>query len=237
MRSLQKRKSQTAPRRSVTVNVLRRMRPFFDMRRHDHRCLWAMFCLAVTLLLRIGEAVPNSASAPFIIRRRDWCRLLGATEHGIFLRRSKCDVERKGILLRCPSSPDAKVCAVAAMDEYISRSTVSIPLDGPIFIKSTGLPLVRDDCIVAVQQAAELAGLGAEGWNGISFRKGGALSLALGGVPERLIKSLGRWSSDCFLRYIALTDLEVNSAARSAAGTGGEAAAEWAQSFSQGALG
>ena len=82
-----------------------------------------------------------------------------------------------------------------------------------------------------------LAGLGDDGWSGISFRKGGALSLALGGAPDRHIMDLGRWSSDCFRRYVELTDVEVNRAAEMAAGASGGAAAEWAQPFFKDALG
>jgi hypothetical protein len=49
-------------------------------------------------------------------------------------------------------------------------------------------------------------------YNGISFRKGGASSLAAAGVPDRVIKAAGRWRSDCFQLYIRMQLSELQSA-------------------------
>ena len=38
-----------------------------------------------------------------------------------------------------------------------------------------------------------------------SFRIGGASALAAAGVPVAQIQILGRWSSDCFIKYIRLS--------------------------------
>lgn len=39
-----------------------------------------------------------------------------------------------------------------------------------------------------------------------SFRIGGASAAASSGVPDSIIKILGRWSSDCYRRYIRISD-------------------------------
>ncbi|KAG2053677.1 hypothetical protein BDR06DRAFT_840679, partial [Suillus hirtellus] len=39
------------------------------------------------------------------------------------------------------------------------------------------------------------------GTSGHSFRIGGTTELLLRGVPPHIVKVLGRWSSDAFLRY------------------------------------
>lgn len=230
MKSLSKTQSPRRQRRSVTVNVLRALHAFFDMQRHDHRCMWAMFTIAVALLLRIGEAVPKSKHAAFVIRRKDW-RVVAPKARSLFLRRSKCDQRGKGVVLRCPSVEDARVDAVRAVDSYIARSTVSLPPDGPLFVLDDGSPLIRPVVIAALRQAATLAGLPGKEFNGISFRKGGALSMALGGVEDRVIRDLGRWSSGCFRRYIVLTDVEIDRAARLAAAGVSGCANEWTQPF------
>ena len=219
-----------APKRSVTLNVLRAIRPYFDLKIHDHRCVWAMMCLSVALLLRIGEAVPATNTGAFIIRGKDW-RSLGGSAGTLFLRRSKMDVKREGILLRCPPCPDTEICPLSAMDEYITRSDVDLPETRPLFLRRNGRPLTRAYVISALRKAVQKAGLPVDAWSGISFRKGGALSLALGGVPDRLIQSLGRWSSTCFKRYVSLIDAEVDRAARLAARSGTSAAVEWRQAF------
>ena len=218
-------------KRSVTFNVLRRLKRFFDFHLHDHRCLWAMFCLAVTLLLRIGEAVPRSVNAEYTLRRRDWS---GGASASLFLRKSKCDKAGAGILLRCPNVSGKDVSAVGAMAVYIKESTVLLAPHQPLFVLSNGKPLTRGVVVSTLRQAADLAGLG-DGWDGISFRKGGALSLALAGVEDRVIKGLGRWTSTCFKRYIRLTDAEVSRATQVASEHGRNGGVEWRQPFYAGA--
>ena len=45
-------------------------------------------------------------------------------------------------------------------------------------------------------------GFPAEQYAGHSFRRGGATSLAMAGVPENLIKVLGRWLSFAYQGYM-----------------------------------
>ena len=43
---------------------------------------------------------------------------------------------------------------------------------------------------------------------GFSLRRGGALSMALAGVPDRVIRAVGRWKSYAYRIYIDLTEQE-----------------------------
>ena len=149
----------------------------------------------------------------------------------MFLRRSKCDVSNQGTLLRVPASPDADTSAVVAVNKYIRESVVRLEAGGPLFVLVNGKPLTRSKVVSALKETAEKAGLGAAGFSGISFRRGGALSMALAGVEDRVIQALGRWSSDCYRRYIQLTDVEVARATSMAASSSGDARVEWAQPF------
>jgi len=227
LRTLAKGRSKRLPKRSVTVNVLRLLRKSFNMRLHDHRCVYAMMATAVALLLRIGEAVTKSENATFVIRRMDWRSW--TTHATLFLKTSKCDVNSRGSLLRCPISPDKATCAMTAVQRYINESEVYIPSTGPLFVLKSGKPLTRRTVVLALQRAASRVGLAGSEFNGISFRKGGALSLALAGVEDRIIQVLGRWSSDCYRRYLTLTDQEIDRAIVKAASTRGQPAVEWAQ--------
>ena len=47
--------------------------------------------------------------------------------------------------------------------------------------------------------------------SGISLRKGGALTMALCGVPDRVIRAYGRWKSYAYRIYIDLTEKEKTS--------------------------
>lgn len=44
--------------------------------------------------------------------------------------------------------------------------------------------------------------------SGISLRKGGALTLALCGVPDRVTQALGRWKSNAYRVYVDMTGQE-----------------------------
>ena len=230
MRALTKAGTPKRRRRSVTLNVLRRVHCFFDLRTHDHRCLWSMFTLSVATMLRIGEAVPKAKHAPFTIRRKDWM-VVGPAARSLFIRRSKRDQEGKGAMIKCPSVVGDCVDAVKAVDDYIRQSTVVLPPTGPLFVMADGTPLTRPVVIKALRQATARAGLVSDEFHGISFRKGGALSMALGGVNDRIIQAMGRWSSDSYKRYVQLTDVEIDRATAMAASCSGLSATEWAQPF------
>ena len=47
-------------------------------------------------------------------------------------------------------------------------------------------------------------GLESKDYAGHSMRRGGATSMAIRGVPVWIIKAIGNWRSDCFMRYIQL---------------------------------
>ena len=50
-----------------------------------------------------------------------------------------------------------------------------------------------------------------------SLRIGAASTAAAMGCPKYLIQSMGRWSSDCFRRYIRLSDTTIRNTSRAMA--------------------
>ena len=65
----------------------------------------------------------------------------------------------------------------------------------------TGLPLTRETLVAWLKSA--LARLGIEGnYSGHSFRIGAANTAATVGIPDHLIKTMGRWLSDAYQLYI-----------------------------------
>ena len=57
-------------------------------------------------------------------------------------------------------------------------------------------------------------GLKAELYAGHSFRIGAATAAAVVGLPDWLIQAMGRWSSDCYKRYICITNASLKQACR-----------------------
>ena len=73
---------------------------------------------------------------------------------------------------------------------------------GPFFHFSSGQPLTRDSFVKEVQLALLSRGVEAAAFTGHSFRIGAATTVAAHGLPNSLIKTLGRWESATYMLYI-----------------------------------
>ena len=96
------------------------------------------------------------------------------------------------------------------MDHLIALWLVSFPflnpvsepcVMGPLFTFSDGHPLTRQKLSSTVQSILSAAGYSGV-YSGHSFRISTATTAAAQGVPDHLIKTLGRWSSDAYQIYI-----------------------------------
>ena len=90
------------------------------------------------------------------------------------------------------------LCPVRALTQYLH---VRGSTPGPLFLLSDGTPLHRHGLTSNIQSIFSAAGdLGC--YTGHSFRIGAATSAAPRGLPDHLIKTLGRRSSDAYQIYI-----------------------------------
>ena len=90
------------------------------------------------------------------------------------------------------------VCPITALGTYLSLRG-SAP--GPLFLFSDGRPLTRQQLSSFLQSTLHGAGYSGA-YSGHSFRIGAATTAAARGVPDHLIKTLGRWSSEAYQIYI-----------------------------------
>lgn len=188
-----------AKRFPVTSAVLMLLRPWLNLRRHDHLLLWVAMCTATAGLFRIGELTVDGRT------RHDPLRLLtignlrwadDGASFSILLRVSKTDPFRQEVVV-VVGWPEA----VKAMREYL-RSRGTVATSEPLLANQDGSPLVRTALLEATQTLLKRAKVNTAGYQGVSFRRGGATSLANAGVPDHIIQSLGRWLSDTYKRYI-----------------------------------
>ena len=90
-------------------------------------------------------------------------------------------------------------CPVAAVLSYmVARGNTP----GPLFIWEDGRCLTRERFVAGVRAALEAAGYVANDYAGHSFRIGAATTAAQCGIQDYLIKTLGRWESSAYTRYI-----------------------------------
>ena len=104
---------------------------------------------------------------------------------------------------------------------HIVRATASEPNDTPISRVSATLHVTAKDIRDAIRLAALADGLAHQGFpitrlGSHSLRSGGAVHLKILGYDGDMIKKLGRWSSDTYLRYIQpqISNLTSGMAAR-----------------------
>lgn len=91
------------------------------------------------------------------------------------------------------------------------------PAAAPVFAINDGFqPLTRTFFLSILRLALERLGLQPSEYAGHSFRRGAATWAASAGVDSSTIQLLGRWSSDCYRRYIDRSALERRSMVASA---------------------
>lgn len=114
------------------------------------------------------------------------------------LKASKTDPFRHGVDLVIGKSGD-ELCPVEAMMSYLAARGDG---PGPLFLYSDGHYLTREKLVLALRQVLSSANINMSHFSGHSFRIGAATTAARAGVQDSMIKTLGRWHSSAYLRYI-----------------------------------
>lgn len=95
------------------------------------------------------------------------------------------------------------------------RPRISTNLHQSLFITDNYQPLTRKVFIDLFRQTLCCIGFDDNLYNGYSFRIGAATSAASRNVEDHLIKTLGRWSSDAYCRYIRTPNSVLRNAQKS----------------------
>ena len=161
--------------------------------------LWAACCLGFFGLLRAGEFTTNSPFDPNVhlgVSDVQADTLQDPTCFQIHIKCSKTDPFRVGCYIYVGRGSDV-ICPVVAMGNFLA---VRGPSPGPLFCFADGRPLTRQLLSSTVQSLLPSAGYSGN-YSGHSLRIGAATA-ASRGLPNHLIKTLGRGSSDAYQRYI-----------------------------------
>lgn len=114
---------------------------------------------------------------------------------------SQTDQLRKGVTIDLGKTNRAPLCPVSALLSYLVARRTAL---GPLFIWDNGLFLTRAHFVAEMKRALELLGVDASDFNSHSFRIGAPSTAAANGMEGSLIKTLGKWESDEYLRYIKI---------------------------------
>ena len=168
----------------------------------DSLMVWAAMTLAFFGFLRLGELTCNSKFSPEIhLAPRD-VRFFPHQGNPDFMtlgiKASKTDPFRSGHTITIGKT-GLPLCPISAMQKYLQARDTS---SGPLFIYSSGTPLTKTALVSETRALLSRSGFNASHYAGHSYRIGAATTAASAGLPTWLIKTMGRWSSDCYERYV-----------------------------------
>eukprot|EP00808_Paulinella_micropora_P031585 g53807.t1 len=177
--------------------------------KHDLIVLCTIMVWGVFGLFRIGELVISGPKRYARVLRRSHCALAedgGETFLHINLDGSKTDPFRGGVDVWL-ANLSCMMLSPVFWFHRLESSALSVGLNRgkaqPMFRWADGISVERTRFVADARTLLARAGVDdGTRFNGISLRRGGAKSLKLAGASDIAIMRAGRWSSDCFRRYI-----------------------------------
>lgn len=183
----------------VTIELMRVILQAMDLSIQDNLMLWAACCLGFFGFLRTGEFTVNTSfNSDIHMTVADVQADLDAnpTFFKVHIKCSKTDPFRKDCDIYVGRGV-ASICPFVAISNYLeARGSES----GPLFLYSDGSPLSRQKLTSTLQSILHSAGF-TGAYSGYSFRRGAATTAASSGVPDHLVKTLRRSSSDAYELY------------------------------------
>lgn len=169
----------------------------------DADMLWAAATMCFFAFLRSGELVVPSDSAfdPNVHLAYGDVRADNTSSPQFLevrIKASKTDPFRVGVAVYLGRT-NCALCPVAATLRYMVSRGGS---PGIFFRFEDGKPLTRDRLVARVRTAIASVVADSTNYAGHSFRIGAATTAALQGIPDSLIKTLGRWQSSAYQLYI-----------------------------------
>ena len=179
---------------------------------YDTEMLWAACCMAFFSFMRAGEftclsmqSFMNTMLSPrdISIDSRE-----NPTVVSVYLWQSKTDPFGAGVIIYLGRTYHS-ICPVLAILSYLARRG---RVHGPLFLFVDGSPLSRQKLVFHLRRALDSHSIDLSSYVGHSFRVDTATAAALARLEDSAIRSLGRWRSGAFLRYIRSPALALASA-------------------------
>ena len=191
----------------ITISILHqiyaKLKPFQSLDT-DSSMLWAAFTLAFFGFLRSSEFTYNGKfNIQSHLTRSDvhfYPNIVQPVSFEVVIKKSKTDPFRETAKLTIAKS-NSTVCAVTALRDYLLQTNPSGATQ-PLFQFSDGRHLTRSSLTNNLRALLKVCGLDSTCYASHSFRIGAATTAGAAGLPDWLIKVLGRWKSDAYQLYI-----------------------------------
>ena len=172
-----------------------------QMRKHDQYLYATAICMAYFGCLRGGEVSYPSTSC-YHHSKHLTLKDVSIQDNTIILqlKQSKTDQLGKGSKIVIGQSKQA-ICPVKITRRFLQYRQQANHSDALFRLKDGSL-LTRQRLQSVLRKSLTMLNLPAKHFGTHSLRIGSATAAAQAGVPVKIIKALGRWSSDCYRRYI-----------------------------------
>ena len=193
----------------ITPKVLKEMFPHLDMSKPEDRSLWCSYLCSFYGLLRKSSAVPESSAfdtKKVLLRRNikvDTVNNMVYLYLGYGKTNNFCT---RDVIIPIPGNNDPALDPVHHLQALFSFVTASP--DDPAFTFSPGRFVTYKSFTSRLKTLLTKAGFDASLYSGHSFRRGGASFLHACGGTALMVQASGDWSSQCFTRYLYLTEAE-----------------------------
>ena len=193
----------------LTPEILRRMYPHLNMCSLQDWALWCSYLLSFYGMLRKSSAVPKSGkySADKVLVRRNISVDLTNNMVYIYLGHGKTNnFCTRDIIIPIPGNTDPVLDPVRHLHTLFS--SIRATPDAPAFSYASGQFIKYSSFTSSLKQLLKKAGYNPDLYSGHSFRRGGATFLHSCGGTALMIQASGDWSSQCFTRYLYLSEAE-----------------------------
>ena len=189
----------------ITIDVLNKLLSSLDSvisSNYDLKCFKALYLFAFSAFARIGELIiTDENNLDTVIQLSDvnvqYINTKPEKIHVCF--RSFKHNNGKNPKSISFSHGDAIMSAVITLIDYLH---VRISSSGPLFCRQNGQPLKRTLFDSILHKNISFCGLDSSKYKGHSFRLGAATYAAEKGLTDAQIRSMGRWNSNAFQKYI-----------------------------------
>ena len=188
--------------------VLRRMFQHIDCNKPEDQALWASFLCAFYGLLRKANAVPEGSKFDprKVLVRRNISVDLNNNMAYLYIGFGKTNqFGGRDTIIPIPGNSDPALDPVRHLHSLLSNTDASP--NQPAF--SYGSKFITYSIFTSrLKDLLKKAGLNPALYSGHSFRRGGATYLHECGGDSLMIQASGDWSSQCFTRYLYLSESE-----------------------------
>ena len=196
-----------APAKPMDPLLLTKIKAQLDLDRPKHKVFWALCITAFFILPRKSNLVADTKFDPTKQLANKHVKIT-QDEQKLTLHLHWSKTHRPGqgpVKYTLRKIHGSSLCAYSALVDM--QNTLPEAGDNdPLFRWPDGSAVKYREFMKMLRSALKGAGVEPAGYSTHSFRSGGATWAFNSGVPGEIIKIVGNWKSDCYLRYILISD-------------------------------